>query len=117
MKLTLDKVAAALPFQNPYKATSGPELDEWVHRNLFGEQGSAIPSYSTDERAAEKVRARIKALYGHRVQTGTTKLRNTPFFARIESGPSTSTETLAESLPLALCRLALVAWSRRGMGD
>ena len=103
-----------MPFDNPYKAPSGRELDSWIHVNLFRGDGSLAPLYSTDERAAEKVRARIKVLYGHRVETGTTRLRNTPFFARFESGPSTSTEALADSLPLAICRLALILGMKHG---
>lgn len=103
-----------MPFDNPYKAPPGSELDLWIHANLFKGEGSPVLPYSTEEKAAEKVRARIKSLYGHRVETGTTRLRSTPFFARFESGPSTSTEVLAESLPLAICRLALVVGSKRG---
>lgn len=65
--------------------------------------------YSTDAKAADKVRARIKSLYGYSVSTGETRLRAPRrFFARLESGPSTSTEVLADTVPLAICRLALV---------
>jgi len=102
-----------LPFQNPYKAPAGSELDAWIHANLFADENSPPLPYSTDQKAGEKVRSRIKTIYGHRVETGTTRLRDTPFFARFESGPSTSTETLAESLPLAICRLALVLGVKR----
>lgn len=101
-----------MPFHNPYKALPGDELDAWIHSHLFAGENSPPLPYSTDPKAAERVRSRIKAVYGHRVETGTTKLRNAPFFARFESGPSTSTETLAESLPLAICRLALVVGTK-----
>ncbi len=70
-------------------------------------------AYSTDEKAAEKLRARLKSLYGHKVETGLTSVRTARYFARLESGPSTSTETLAETFPLAVSRLALVVAMRR----
>jgi hypothetical protein len=35
------------------------------------------------------------------------------FFARYDSDPSTATEALAETEPLAICRLALVLIKRR----
>jgi hypothetical protein len=92
---------------NPYGIAAGPELDELVHRHCFGSEGEVLP-YSTDAKAAEKVRVRVKSLFGYAVSTGETRLRTRRFFARLESGPSTATEVLAESSPLAICRLALV---------
>lgn len=64
--------------------------------------------YSTDSKAAEKVRTHLKALFGYAVSVGETRLRTRRYFARLESGASTSTEALAETMPLAICRLALV---------
>jgi hypothetical protein len=102
-----------LEIGNPYKANSGAELDNWLHEHFFtGTSQEALP-YSTDERSAEKLRARIKSLYGYKVHTGTTSVRTAKFFARLETGASTSTETLAETLPLAIARLALVVALRR----
>jgi hypothetical protein len=106
-----------LQLDNPYKAPPGPELDKWIHAKLFPNENSSPPPYSTDDKAAEKVRSRLKILYGHRVETGTTRLRHTPYFARFDTGPSTSTEALAESLPLAICRLALVVALRNDAGE
>lgn len=97
---------------NPYKAPSGSETDNAIHERFFGASYSLLP-YSTDESAAEKVKLRIKSIYGYPVQTGETKTRPRHFFARLESGPSTSTEALADSLPLAICRLALVIAAKR----
>jgi hypothetical protein len=91
---------------------AGPELDALVHRHCFSSEGEAL-AYSTDERAAEKVRARVKSLFGYTVSTGETRLRTRRYFARLESGPSTATEVLAETSPLAICRLALVMSLRR----
>lgn len=70
-------------------------------------------AYSTNESAADKVKSRIKAVYGYPVHTGYTKTRPRKYFARFESGPSTSTEALADTLPLAICRLALVITAKR----
>ena len=47
-------------------------------------------------------------MHGYPVSTGETRIRTRRYFARLETGPSTATEVLAETLPLALCRLALV---------
>jgi hypothetical protein len=94
---------------NPYKMPAGSELDQIVHDLLFTElRTNNPPPYSTDLRSAEKVKTKLKALFGHAVVTGHTKLKNKPHFARFETGPSTSTEVLAETVPLAVCRLALL---------
>ena len=98
---------------NPYKASPGVELDRRLHELFFANTSDEPLPYSMDEKAADKLRARMKSLYGYRVETGTTTVRQTPFFARLESGASTSTETLAESYALAICRLALVLAMRR----
>jgi hypothetical protein len=97
---------------NPYKAPPGPETDRAIHERFFGPAVSSFP-YSTDESAADKLKSRIKTIYGYPVQTGHTKTRPRKFFARFDSGPSTSTEVLAETLPLAICRLALVIAAKR----
>lgn len=95
---------------NPYKLPAGRELDRLIDELLFENQseGTNPPAYSTDDRAADKVKARLKSLGGHSVVTGTTRLREKPFFARYDTGPSTSTEVLAETYPLAICRLAML---------
>ena len=97
---------------NPYKAPPGSETDDAVHERFFGPNQPAL-AYSTDSSAAEKVKLRLKAIYGYPVQTGETKTRPKIYFARLESGPSTSTEALADTLPLAICRLALVIAAKR----
>ena len=105
----------ALTQLDPYKLPPGRELDRLVHERLFSNDGNSdVPEYSADQKAADKVRSRIKNLYGHSVTLGETKLRSRRFFARLESGPSTSTEVLAESYPLAICRLALIVSQSRG---
>jgi hypothetical protein len=97
---------------NPYRAIPGPETDQAIHERLFSGDGGVLP-YSTDESSAEKVRARLKAMYKFPVHVGETKTHPRKFFARFESGPSTSTEVLADSKALAICRLALLIGMKR----
>ena len=97
---------------NPYKALAGTDTDHSIHKHLFPENTDLL-AYSTDDSAAEKVRARLKAVYKCPVQVGETKTHPKKFFARFDTGPSTSTEVLAETKALAICRLALVIGMRR----
>lgn len=101
-----------MPWANPYKAEPGQELDQAIHQNLFEGAPLNAPPYSTDEALAERIRSRLKDLYGYRVQIGRTRMKSPLYFARFESGASTSTEVLAETLPLAVCRLAMVLASK-----
>ena len=98
--------------ENPYKASAGAQTDRTIHQRFFGNESAVLP-YSTEEAAADLVKSRIKAVYGYPVHVGQTKTRPRRFFARFDSGPSTATEALAETLPLAICRLALVVSNTR----
>ncbi|MDX1951551.1 MAG: hypothetical protein SFY81_05170 [Verrucomicrobiota bacterium] len=92
----------------------GVELDRAIHTKLFGlVEDSIVPPYSTEEAEANKVKAKIKSLWGKPIVCGETRLRPKKWFARYDSDPSTSTEVLAESYPLAICRLAIVLAERR----
>jgi hypothetical protein len=93
---------------NPYEAQAGRELDQLIQLRFMRETGAETPAYSTDERAARRVLARLKAETGRAVVTGQTSLRKQRWFARYETDPSDGTEVLAETLALAICRLALV---------
>jgi hypothetical protein len=97
---------------DPYRMPAGPELDQLIHTRVMGLADNEHPTYSTDERAARRVLARIKAESGRTVVVGKTALRNARYFARYETDPSDGTEVLAESLPLAICRLALIHFSK-----
>ena len=99
---------------NPYRVPAGRQLDSLIHQEIFGNDGtSMIPNYSTEESAADEVKDRLKVLYKYRIITGTTRIPGKRWFARQESGPSTSTEVVAEAYPLAICRLALVLSQKR----
>ncbi|MGV3774530.1 MAG: hypothetical protein ACO1QB_16645 [Verrucomicrobiales bacterium] len=71
------------------------------------------PAYSSDEKLANKVKAHLKATYGHKIVVGPTKLKDSPWFVRLDSDPSTSTEVLADSAALGICRLALLMAMKR----
>jgi hypothetical protein len=98
-----------LPISNLYKFPAGPELDELIHCKLFrAHDREAVPEYSTDHRYVRQIAARLQTFYRKAVSTGTLRLGGRKFFARFESGPSTATEAVGETLPLAICRLALI---------
>ena len=97
---------------NPYKAPAGTELDLALHQRFFGNDTPPLP-YSTEDKAADKLKALLKSKYGFPVLTGETRTRPRKYFARFDSGPSTATETLAETYALAMARLALVISEKR----
>jgi hypothetical protein len=99
---------------NPYTLPAGRELDEMVHQRLFGSKDTAaqIPQYSVDPAASAKVCSKLKALYGHPIIVGQTRMAGRKHFARYDSDPSTATEVLAETEPLAICRLAVILMKR-----
>lgn len=94
---------------NPYTLPAGKELDAVVTELLY--PGSEPLPFSTDTRLADKVKAQLKALYGFPIVEGKTRLPGRKYFARFESGPSTSTEVLAETREVAICRLAVLIQS------
>jgi hypothetical protein len=99
--------------QNPYRASAGEETDRIIHERLFGESGeSDCPAYSTDDRLVQRVKRKLRADYSTSITTGKTRIKAKPFFARYGSDPSTSTEVLAETMPLAICRMALLLIQR-----
>jgi hypothetical protein len=99
---------------NPYAFPAGPELDELIHRKLFGQnnENEKAPPYSTTRPDSSKVRSKLKSQYGHPIVVGQTRMASKRFFARYDSDPSTATEVLAETEPLAICRLALILLKR-----
>jgi hypothetical protein len=94
---------------NPYRAAEGRELDATIHRKFFSGGALAFcPAYSTDVAQARKLKQQLQAHYRVPIQSGRTRINGRNWFARYGSDPSTCTEVLAETLPLAICRLALV---------
>lgn len=97
---------------NPYRIQAGPELDRLVHIHVMRQPNPEIPPYSTDEKESRRVLNKLKTDLGRTVITGRTAMRKQTWFARYETNPSDGTEVLAETLELAICRLALVRASR-----
>ena len=98
---------------DPYQAQPGEALDHAIHTQVLGMSDTgACPSYSTDDSECNKVKRALKSDFGVPIKTGKTQIRTKPYFARYGSDPSTSTEVLAETLPLAICRVALLIAQR-----
>ena len=97
---------------NPYKASAGESIDQLLNEAYFPEQEKP-EKFSTDAASAKNLVKRIESAYIRKVVTGTTKTKPPLHFARLETDPSTSTETTAETYPLAVARLGLVLALRR----
>ena len=95
---------------DPYKMPAGPELDAAIQRLLFEKAAasSGCPNYSEDPLEASKVIVKLKTRLGEVVITGRTRIKSKPWFARYDKDASTSTEVVAETSSLAICRLALL---------
>ena len=92
---------------NPYRIDAGPELDRFLHERLFTATCAAqVPPYSSDKSLARKVEACLRKEGQSSVTIGQTRGKHQRCFARIGSDPSTSTEVLADTYALAICRLA-----------
>lgn len=97
---------------NPYGWPAGPELDRQIHSRLFdNREAKAAPFYSKDEKFVRRIARQLESRYGREVVTGHLNVHPRKFFARFESGASTATEVVAETLPLAICRLAVLVTS------
>src|SRR5438552_3652425 len=96
---------------NPYKAVVGSSLDLELSNAYRTALETGVRAYSSEVKAANVLKARIETTYEADVITGQTRTRPALYFARLETDASTSTETTAETYPLAISRLGLVlAW-------
>ncbi len=93
-----------------YRIPAGPDLDQLIHTRLFGETiPDRYPAYSTDEECAMDAFRALRKRHDSSAVIGKTRISGRRhYFARYGSDPSTSTEVLAESKPLAICRLILL---------
>jgi hypothetical protein len=93
---------------NPYDADAGTELDALIHHFVTGKltPPEGCPRYSSDSVQARGVLAQLKSSYGISVVYGRTGLDNRVWFARVNS--TRGAEVHAATLPLAICRLALL---------
>ena len=98
---------------NPYKAPASRQMDSIINQGLFGETSSSTcPSYSTDDRLVHKIRRKLQSTYNTTITLGRTRISAMPYFARYGTDVSTSTEVLAETKSLAICRMALLLIQR-----
>lgn len=94
---------------NPYELPPGPELDALIHHSILGQRSTAnCPPYSTDSATIDQAKRNIQAALGISIISGKTKFHRKPWFARYQTDASDGTEVLAETYPLAICRLALL---------
>ena len=94
---------------DPYRISAGPILDALVHTHLFGPKlPGCVPPYSADEELARAVEDELRSQVKSRVVVGRSRVKAKPWFARYGTDPSTSSEVLAQSYPLAICRLTLL---------
>ena len=92
-----------------YQASAGRELDAYIHHRVLRQAlSNNYPRYSTDIAAAQQLRLELQSGFGIRVIVGPTSLAAKPWFARYEVDRGNPTEVLAETLPLAICRLAVL---------
>lgn len=98
---------------DPYKVPAGRELDALIHyRVLKRALSDAAPCYSTEPNATEALKKEMEKEYGIHITAGTTNIVATRWFARYEIEPGNPTEVLAETYPLAVCRLSLLCASK-----
>jgi len=98
---------------NPYQTLAGKDLDLLINESLFGKSGgSSCPSYSTDNSLVKEIKRKLQKVFGVQVILGRTRIKSKPHFARYGTDPSTSTEVLAETESLAICRMALLLVQR-----
>ena len=98
---------------NPYQALASEGLDILIDEELFGGVGEAsCPSYSTDDSWVQKIRRKLQKVYGTQVTLGRTRIKSKPYFSRYGTDPSTSTEVLAETQSLSICRMAILLIQR-----
>lgn len=84
-------------------------LDESIYVNLM-DYGIERQEFSTDVKAAKNL---VKILRKHlRTKVTTGKASRGKYYARYGTDPSTTTEVLAETLPLAVSRMALLALNK-----
>lgn len=92
---------------DPNRMEAGRELDAFIHHRVLKRALShAYPCYSADPKAADALKKVMEKEHGVRILTGTTNVVGTRWFARYEIEPGHPVEVLAESYPLAICRLA-----------
>lgn len=98
---------------DPFHAAPGRELDAHVpHQILNQPLSSTYPKYSSDPSAANVLRKHLETSKSLRITVGKTATRPSAWFARYEIDKGNPTEVLADSYPVAICRLAILRSNR-----
>jgi hypothetical protein len=99
---------------DPYRVPSGQDLDTLIHARVMGRGAEGtLPAYSSERKAALKVIGRLESLFGIAIVYGETSEGHSRSFARYGVRTGRPTEVVADSLPLAICRLALVCMEEK----
>lgn len=98
---------------NPYKVLAGEDLDLQLSKIYFGKSASVtMGAFSTEVKWANILKAKMESVFRTHVLIGRTMANPPGYFARLETGPSTSTEVIAATYPLAIARLGMVLSNR-----
>ncbi len=91
------------------KVDASRELDAFIHETLFDwDEDIPCPTYSSRRPNGMMVAARLEELYGIPIRLGRLRVQDHKmYFARAGVQKETSTEMLAVTLSLAVCRLAI----------
>ena len=92
-----------------YKLQASNFLDESIYVNLM-DYGIERQEFSTDVKAAKYLVKVLRKPLGTKVETG--KASRGKYYARYGTDPSTTTEVLAETFPLAVSRMAMLALNK-----
>jgi hypothetical protein len=108
-----------MPFSEPnlYRYPAGPDLDALIQSKLFCvSDNSPVPPYSSDEATGRLVERKLRSIAKTKIVTGKS-FKDLRWFARYGEDPSTATEVLADTYPLAVCRLALIYLASESRGE
>ncbi|MBI4657813.1 MAG: hypothetical protein HY735_03000 [Verrucomicrobia bacterium] len=94
---------------SPYGVSASGELDAWIHVRVLRNPPSPVyPAYSTNPDEATRLRKAFEERFGLRVTIGRTQIKEASWFARYETDLGNPTEVIADTYPLAMCRLAVL---------
>jgi hypothetical protein len=96
---------------NIYKFPASEELNKVIHHDILHKE-SPIPDYSGEKDAAQSLERELRRTLPAKIVVGRVRRPVGHWFARYESDPSTATEVVAETYPLAISRLAVLCSSR-----
>lgn len=91
---------------DPYHASTGPEIDPMVHREIPKHGAPEVtPAYPFEERGARELEPSLR------------KIATAKIVAGFEDDPGTTTVAWAETYPLPIRRLALLCRGKLRVGE